>query len=253
MLRWQRQENPLIDCRTLTKSYGAHAILCGIDLVVEPGICALLGANGAGKSTLLRVLSGLERPDSGALLLNGMSFREQALEIRRQLGVVPEGLGLFESLTVLENLMAIGPIYGLTQSETRARAADLLDLLDLTQGQHTPARACSFGMRKKTALAMALLYKPRVLLLDEPFEGIDPASTNVIELLLRELAREGATILLTSHILPIVQRTAGRVVILHQGRIESDFVPAETDEPVEERYFHIVGRPQAEVPVWLSS
>ena len=168
------------------------------------------------------------------------------------LGVLPEGLGLFESLTIIENLMAIGPIYGLTKSETAARAADLLGLLDLTQGRHTVARNCSFGMRKKTALAMALLHKPKVLLLDEPFEGIDPASSAVIEILLGQLSRDG-TILLTSHILSVVQKLATRVVILHQGRVKSDFNPSTTDEGVEEVYFSIVGEPQPEVLDWLRS
>jgi ABC-2 type transport system ATP-binding protein len=156
-------------------------------------------------------------------------------------------------LTILENLMAIGPIYGLTNSETKARTANLLELLDLTQGRHTVARDGSFGMRKKTALAMALLHKPRVLLLDEPYEGIDPASSAVIETLLGQLSSDGATILLTSHILSIVQKIATRVVILHQGRVESDFNPSTAEEGVEEVYFGIVGKPQPEVPDWLRS
>ena len=166
----------MIDCKAATKSYASQPVLRGIDLVVEPGICALLGANGAGKSTLLRLLSGLEEPDSGSVSIGGLGFRDHGVEIRRNLGVLPECLGLFESLTIIENLMAIGPVYGLTKRETEARATDLLGIFELTQGSHTVARNCSFGMRKKTALAMALLHKPRVVLLDEPFEGIDPAS-----------------------------------------------------------------------------
>ena len=247
-----RKDHSVIDCRAVTKSYASQAVLRGINLVVEPGICALLGANGAGKSTLLRILSGLEEADGGTVLMGGLSFRDQGVKIRKKLGVVPEGLGLFESLTVIENLMAVGPIYGLTQRETRARSGDLLELLDLMHGWHTPARECSFGMRKKTALAMALLYKPNVLLLDEPFEGIDPSSSGVIQLLLRQLSNDGTTILLTSHILSIVQELADRVLILHEGRIGSDFQPT-TDVTVVERYFSIVGRPQAEAPDWLSS
>ena len=243
----------MIDCRAATKSYASQPVLRGIDLVVEPGICALLGANGAGKSTLLRLLTGLEEPDSGSVFIGGLGFWDHAIEIRRNLDLLPEGLGLFESLTVIENLMAIGPIYGLTKNETRARTTNLLGLLDLTQGRHTVARNCSFGMRKKAALAMALLHKPQVLLLDEPFEGIDPASTAVIETLLSQLSSNGTTILLTSHILSIVQKIATRVVILHQGRIESDFNPPTTDKGVEEVYFSIVGKPQPEVPDWLSS
>ena len=113
----------MIDCRAATKSYASKPVLRGIDLVVEPGICALLGANGAGKSTLLRLLSGLEEPDSGSVFIGGLGFRDHGVEIRRNLGVLPEGLGLFESLTVIENLMAVGPIYGLTKSETAASSS----------------------------------------------------------------------------------------------------------------------------------
>ncbi len=243
----------MIECRAATKNYASKPVLRGINLVVEPGISALLGANGAGKSTLLRLLSGLEEPDSGSVFIGGLGFRHHGVRIRRNSGVLPEGLGLFESLTVIENLMAVGPIYELTKSETVDRAADLLGLLDLTQGRHTVARNCSFGMRKKTALAMALLHKPKVLLLDEPFEGIDPASSAVIEMLLGQLSRGGTTILLTSHILSVVQKIASRVVILHQGRAESDFNPATTEKGVEEIYFSIVGKPQPEVADWLRS
>ena len=247
------KNNRVIDCRAATKSYTSQPVLRGIDLIVESGICALLGANGAGKSTLLRLLSGLEEPDSGSVSIGGLGFRDHAVEIRRNLGVLPEALGLFESLTFIDNLMAIGPIYGLTKGETKARTTNLLELLDLTQRRHTVARDCSFGMRKKTALAMALLHKPRVLLLDEPFEGIDPASSAIIEMLLSQLSSDGATILLTCHILSIVQKIATRVVILHQGRVESDFSPSTTEEGVEEVYFSIVGKPQPKVPDWLSS
>jgi ABC-2 type transport system ATP-binding protein len=108
-------------------------------------------------------------------------------------------------------------------------------------------------MRKKTALAMALLHKPKVLLLDEPFEGIDPASSAVIQMLLGQLSRDGVTILLTSHILSVVQKIATRVVILHRGRVESDFNPSTTQAGVEEVYFSIVGKPELEVPDWLRS
>ncbi len=243
----------MIDCRDATKSYASQPVLRGIDLVVEPGICALLGANGAGKSTLLRLLSGLEEPDGGSVFIGGQGFRDHGVEIRRNLGVLPEGLGLFESLTVIENLTAVGPIYGLTKPQTAARAADLLRLLELAQGRHTVARNCSFGMRKKTALAMALLHKPKVLLLDEPFEGIDPASSAVIQRLLGQLSRDGVTILLTSHILSVVQSIANRVVILYEGRVEADFNPSTTEPGVEEVYFSIVGKPQPEVPDWLRS
>jgi ABC-2 type transport system ATP-binding protein len=242
----------VIVCTGIAKSYGSLTVLDGIDLIIDSGICALLGVNGAGKSTLLRLLSGIEKPDGGLVLIHGMNFRDQAVEIRRDLGVLPEGLALFESLSVIENLMAVGPIYGLSQREAKARSESLLKLLDIAQARHTPARKCSFGTRKKTALAMALIHKPRVLLLDEPFEGIDPASSRGIQSLLLQLSGQGTTILLTSHILSIVQTVADRVVILRRGHIESDFAP-DADEAVEDRYLGVVGGLLPEVPDWLKS
>lgn len=202
---------------------------------------------------MLRLLAGLEKPDGGSLLIDGRSYQDNGLEIRRNLGVLSEALGLFESLTVTENLCAIGPIYGLTKRETEVRATDLLKLLDLEPGRHTPARNCSFGMRKKTALAMALLPRPQVLLLDEPFEGVDPVSASDIQFVLRELSSDGATILLSSHVLSVVQKIATRVIILHEGRVKSDFDPSATDKSVESRYFSVVGQQNPGVPNWLRS
>jgi ABC-2 type transport system ATP-binding protein len=241
----------MIECRALMKSYAAQPVLRGVDIIVEPGICAVLGRNGAGKSTLLRIISGLERPDRGSVLICGMGFDAQAIDIKKRLGTVPEDLGLFESLTIIENLCAVGPIYGLTKRETESRADDLLALLDLTPGRHTTARVCSFGMRKKTALAMALLHKPTILLLDEPFEGIDPTSSNIIQTLLRQLAMDGATILLTSHLLSLVETVANRVIILHDGRVTLDLGPSRIREGVETAYFNAVGKQDPEVPGWL--
>ncbi len=241
----------LIHCKAVTRSYGSQPVIQGVDLLIEPGICALLGANGAGKSTLLRLIAGLEKPDTGTVLVDGMSFSDQAVNIRNNLGVLPEGLGLFESLSIVENLMAVGPIYGLTQAETESRAAGLLALLDLTRGRNTLARNCSYGMRKKTAFAMSILHNPRILLLDEPFEGIDPASSNAIQTLLQHLAGHGATILLTSHILSIVQSIATRVIVLHRGHLEQDGPPPASTAGLEGLYFSIVGLAQPEVPAWL--
>lgn len=241
----------MIECRALMKTYAGRPVLRGVDMVVEPGICAVLGRNGAGKSTLLRIISGLERPDGGSVHICGMPFHAQAIDIKKRLGSVPEDLALFESLTIIENLRAVGPIYGLTRRETESRADDLLALLDLTQGRHTTARKCSFGMRKKTALAMALLHKPDILLLDEPFEGIDPTSSNIIQTLLRQLSMDGTTILLTSHLLSLIQTVANRVIILHDGTIALDLDPSRIAEGVETAYFNVVGRQDPEVPGWL--
>ena len=142
---------------------------------------------------------------------------------------------------------------GLTASETEQRADDLLRVLDLQQGRHTVARECSFGMRKKTALAMALIYRPDVLLLDEPFEGIDPASSEAIQTLLRAMADEGAAVVMTSHILPLVQTVADRVILLADGLVVSDMDPRAGGETVGAMYARLAGGTTAEVPGWLRS
>lgn len=241
----------MIECRALMKTYAAQPVLRGVDMVVEPGICAVLGRNGAGKSTLLRIISGLERPDQGSVHICGMAFHDQAIDIKQRLGSVPEDLALFESLTIIENLRAVGPIYGLTKRETESRTDDLLELLDLMQGRRTPARKCSFGMRKKTALAMALLHKPDVLLLDEPFEGLDPTSSNNLQTMLRQISTDGTTILITSHLLSLVQTVANRVIILHEGTVALDLDPSSIANGVETAYFDVVGRQDPEVPGWI--
>src|SRR5277367_3408059 len=171
----------MIVCHDLTKSYRGLTAVRAISLEISPGICGLLGANGAGKSTLLKLLTGLVIPDSGSAEIGGINIASRSVEVRKFIGVLPEDLGLFDDLTIREHLQLTGPIYGLSRAETDSRAEALLRLLHLDQVSGKMLRECSFGMRKKTALAMALLHNPRVLFLDEPFEGIDPSSSRAIE------------------------------------------------------------------------
>lgn len=241
----------MIVCRSVGKSYGARTVLGGVDLEIGPGGCALLGPNGAGKSTLLRLLAGLERVDAGRITVGGVDMAAPTVDVKRRMGVVPERLGLFESLTVRENLECAGPIYGLGMEEVKRRADDLLRVLDLVAGQDTPARECSFGMRKKTALGMALLHRPEVLLLDEPFEGIDPASAFVVERVLARMADRGATVLLTSHHLRVVERMADRVLILRGGAVVWDSSVDGVTAELEATYFDLAGRPAEAAPEWL--
>jgi ABC-2 type transport system ATP-binding protein len=170
---------------------------------------------------------------------------------KQLIGVLPDQLGLFDSLTVSENLRCVGPVYGLSAGETQMRAESLLALLDLAGAQHTLAGDCSYGMRKKTALALALLHAPRVLVLDEPFEGIDPSSSRVIERTLRVAAAGGVTVLMTSHILPLVERLASRVVVLRGGVVAWDSAEHARDGSLEELYFGLIGEPVEGGLPWL--
>jgi ABC-2 type transport system ATP-binding protein len=241
----------MIRCKDLSKAYGGHRVLDAVNLEIDAGICAVLGPNGAGKSTLLRMMAGLEAPDAGSIEMAGLDMASDGRRAKQLIGVLPDQLGLFDSLTVSENLRCVGPVYGLSAGETQMRAESLLALLDLAGAQHTLAGDCSYGMRKKTALALALLHAPRVLVLDEPFEGIDPSSSRVIERTLRVAAAGGVTVLMTSHILPLVERLASRVVVLRGGVVAWDSAEHARDGSLEELYFGLIGEPVEGGLPWL--
>jgi ABC-2 type transport system ATP-binding protein len=240
-----------VHCNRVTRRYSGRAAVDAVTFTIDGGICAFLGPNGAGKSTLFKLLAGLESADAGTLQIAGLDVRRDAAQLKQIIGVLPDQLGLFEPLTLLENLRCVGPIYGLSADETLARANSLLTLLDLDNVRHTLASESSYGMRKKTALAMALLHNPRVLILDEPFEGIDPSSSRTIEQALLETARRGVTILLTSHLLPLVERFASRILLMKHGAIAWDSAAQPTDISLEAIYFSLIGEPAKETPSWL--
>jgi ABC-2 type transport system ATP-binding protein len=242
----------MIQCQDISKAYRGRPVLNGLTFSIETGICALLGPNGAGKSTLLKLLTGLERPDGGSLRIAGLDLVQNPMQVRQLIGVLPDQLGLFEGLTLQENLETLGPIYGITRQQTHARTASLLAMLDLETTRHTFAGDASYGMKKKTALAMALLHNPRVLLLDEPFEGIDPTSSRIIEQALTTAAQRGLTILFTSHILPLAQRFANRSLILQNGVIVWDSSRDAQLASLDRTYFNLIGEPGQEDSLpWL--
>ncbi len=234
----------MISCSHLTRRFGEFTAVDDVSFEIPAGtICALLGPNGAGKSTLLKMLTGLLPPTSG----------EASVLDRRLIGVLPENLGLFDDLTIEEHLELTGPIYGLSSLETRARAEQLFRALGLTEGRRTFLSQCSHGMRKKTSLAMALLPNPRVLFLDEPFEGIDPVTAETIRLLLMSIAGRGMTVLLSSHILSLVDRLAVQIMMIRAGRLVWNSSISELPRALEEHYFDLVETPQTEDIPWLGS
>lgn len=241
----------MIHCHDVGKRFGDFAALDRISFDLAGGICALLGPNGAGKSTLLKILSGLLAPDTGEVLIAGCLVAKEPLRVKRSIGVLPEDLGLFDALTVEEHLELCGPVYGLSRSETRERAGALLRILGLESGRYTYIDQCSHGMRKKTALAMALLHNPCVLLLDEPFEGIDPVSSVTIRDLLIAVSRRGIAVFLTSHALAMIPQLATAVMMIRGGRIVFHSAAAELERPLDELYFDLVETPPQEDLPWL--
>jgi len=244
----------MISCRKLTRRFGDFTAVDSLTLEVAPGaICSFLGPNGAGKSTTVKMLTGLLAPSSGEAEVCGLDVRKNATELKRLIGVLPEDLGLFDDLTVEEHLLLTGDVYGLPRAQTRARANQLLHTLTLEHGRRTFAAACSHGMRKKTAFAMALLPNPRVLFLDEPFEAIDPVTSKIMRGLLESAARRGITVFLTSHVLPIAEQLATQLVMIRQGQIVWDSPAADLPQALEQHYFELVETPTVEELEWLGS
>ncbi len=244
----------MIACRDLTCRFGDFIAVDRLTLDVAPGsVCAFLGPNGAGKSTTVKMLTGLLPPTSGSAQVAGFDVVRHALELKRHIGVLPENLGLFDDLTVEEHLDLTGDVYKLSRGDTRARSNQLLRALHLEHGRHTFASRCSHGMRKKTALAMALLANPKVLFLDEPLEAIDPVTAKTITDILVTLATRGVTVFLTSHILAAVEQFATRVVLIRKGVVAWNSTIEELPGSLEELYFELVEAPAPEDLAWLGS
>jgi ABC-2 type transport system ATP-binding protein len=243
----------MLHCQEVGKRFGEFVALDNISFDLKGGIGVLLGPNGAGKSTLLKILTGLLTPDRGSVTIAGCDVAADPLRVKRMIGVLPEDLGLFDSLTIEEHLELCGPVYGLTRGVTRERTAALLRILGLEKGRFTYLDQCSHGMRKKTALAMALLHNPRVLMLDEPFEGIDPVSSVTIRDLLIAVSKRGIAVFLTSHALAMIPQLATEIMMIRGGRMVFHSAAAELERPLDELYFDLVETPQQEDLPWLRS
>lgn len=242
----------MIFCRGLTKRFGEFTAVDGLSLEVTPGtICACLGANGAGKSTTVRMLTGLLKPTSGEATVCGLDVSRDSLELRRQIGVLPEDLGLFEDLSVEEHLNLTAHVYAVDDTQAKQRIEQLIVALRLTPARHTFAGRCSHGTRKKTALAMALLPNPKVLFLDEPFEAIDPVTSKTMRDILVSAAARGVTVFLTSHILPIAEEIATQFVILREGRLVFNAGAAEMEGSLEQVYFDLAEPAETVTFEWL--
>src|SRR5215204_4687249 len=187
----------MIEIRGLTRKFGDFVAVNNLHLQISPGtIFGFLGPNGSGKSTTVKMLTGILKATAGDALIDGSSIQTSALQIKQKIGVLPEDLALFDLLTIWEHLKMCGPIYGLTHRDTETRAEQLLNYLDLWTDRHAFVEHSSYGMKKKCALAMALIHNPKVLFLDEPFEGIDPVTSRNIKDLLALMSKKGITILI---------------------------------------------------------
>jgi ABC-2 type transport system ATP-binding protein len=187
---------------------------------VAPGqFFGFLGPNGAGKSTTIKMLTGLLAPSSGRIEILGLDLEKNPVEVKRQIGVVPEGMALFGRLTGSEFLNFAGRMYGLDRETAAQRTAELLDFMQLADQPKKLVTDYSHGMQKKLAMAAAVIHGPKVLFLDEPFEGVDAIAAGTLKAMLQGMIARGATIFLTSHVLEIVERLCSHVAIIHRGRL----------------------------------
>jgi ABC-2 type transport system ATP-binding protein len=212
---------PAVVVRGLCKSFGAKEAVAGIDLEIAAGsLAGLVGPNGAGKTTSLSMMTGLLRPDGGQILINGLDvWADGPRAAKAAIGVVPDQARLFERLSGAEMLEYAGRLRGMPAAEARSRATQLLEVLDLTADAKRLVADYSTGMRKKAMLGCALIHNPSVLFLDEPLEGVDPVSADVIRRLLTRFTASGSTVLFSSHVMELVEQVCDHVSIIDHGRI----------------------------------
>jgi len=268
-------EVPAIATEGLTRLFGELVAVRDVNLRVAPGqFFGFLGPNGAGKSTTIKMLTGLLAPSSGRMEILGLDFDKNMVEVKRQIGVVPEGMALFGRLTGAEYLNFVGRMYGLDRETAAKRTGELLDFMQLTDQPKKLVTDYSHGMQKKLAMAAAVIHGPKILFLDEPFEGVDAIAAGTLKAMLQRMISRGATIFLTSHVLEIVERLCSHVAIIHRGQlvaqgsleelragVESEVasrmvaaeLPAAKRLTLEEIFLHTVGgsRPTEQELSWL--
>ena len=213
-------ETAAIETHGLTRRFGALTAVDNVTLSVATGqFFGFLGPNGAGKSTTINMLTGLLEPSEGTIEILGEPFGAAALDLKRQIGVVPEGMALLGRLTAPEYLRFVGRMYGLDSATANQRTAELLEFMQLANENRKLVTDFSHGMQKKLALAAAVIHGPKVLFLDEPFEGVDAIAAGMLKTMLTGMINRGATIFLTTHVLEIVERLCTHVAIISKGRL----------------------------------
>lgn len=260
-----------IETTELVRWFHDFLAVDSLNLAIPRGsFFGFLGPNGAGKSTTIKMLTGLLAPTSGRIRILARDLESEPLEVKRRIGVVPEDLNLFERLTGAEMLSFTGRMYGLQKAEIVERSRELLELMELRSEPKKLIVEYSHGMKKKLALACALIHRPDVLFLDEPFEGVDAIASRTLKDLLSRLTARGLTVFLTSHVLEIVERLCSDIAIISQGKllaagsldelrkgisVAGDGKPA-APVSLEEYFIHVVGGErntgEAEVLQWLA-
>ena len=213
----------MLDVRRLTKQFGGITVVRDVSFSLTKGeILGYLGPNGSGKSTTIKMIVGLLEPSAGEIHFDGANIADDAVAFKRRLGYVPEEPHLYTHLTALEYLRLVGQLRGLDAKRVELKSEELLRLFELYDARYATMSAYSKGMRQRVLLAAALLHDPDVIVLDEPFSGLDVTADVLFRTFLQALAREGKAILFSSHRLDVVEKVCRRVVILHRGRVVAD-------------------------------
>jgi ABC-2 type transport system ATP-binding protein len=217
-----------VEIQSLVKTYAGKRAVDDLSLSVPQGcFFGFLGPNGAGKTTTIKMMMGLSQPDSGSISIFGRKLPDEALEIKKEIGLVPDDSLLFDYLKGPEYLDFIGRLYGLPRDQSKERSRELLDLFQLSDSGEKLIGEYSKGMRKRIAMAAALIHRPKLFLMDEPFEGVDAVGARLMKDILLEQVAHGATVFLTSHVLDVVERLCNVVAIINQGRIVTQGTVAE--------------------------
>jgi ABC-2 type transport system ATP-binding protein len=246
---------PAMSLDGLVKRFGEKTAVDRLSLTVPTGsFYGLVGPNGAGKTTTLSMATGLLRPDAGTAAIHGVDVWQHPVEAKRMIGNLADGVRLFDRLTGEQLVTYTGMMFGLPRDEVTARTADLLRIMDLVEAAGTPVVDYSAGMTKKIALACALVHAPRLLVLDEPFESVDPVSAANIEDILRGYTAGGGTVIVSSHSMDLVQRMCDHVAVIAQGRLLAAGTVDEVRgaQTLQDRFVELVGgRHRSEGPEWL--
>lgn len=230
----QQSNTVLLEVDDLYKHYGPVKAVDGVSFQLKPGeLVGLIGPNGAGKSTTFRCLVGLQRPDSGTVTIAGIDVHQDRVGALRQIGYVGQDASIYQYLTGYEVLRMVGELREIPDETLEPRITDLLTRFSLVEASKRLVHHYSGGMKRKLAIAAAILHRPKVVLFDESFAGLDPESTDTIRQLLDELRAEGSAVLLTSHVLDLLERWVSRVVILAEGRVTTNIDRSELDQVLE--------------------
>lgn len=237
-------DSPALQLTGLFKRFGGPWVVEGVGLTVPPGsFFGLVGPNGAGKTTTLSMAVGLLRPDAGESRIFGFDVWADPVRAKTIVGVLPDGLALPERLTGRELLTYTGLLRGMAAATVAERAEELLTVLELTGAENTLVVDYSAGMRKKIGLATALLHAPKLLVLDEPFEAVDPVSAGTIRTILRRFVTAGGSVVLSSHVMALVENLCDRLAVINRGQVVSTGTVAEVrgEGTLEEAFVRLVG------------